>query len=55
MKQVNIRMSETLIDRVKQVSDRQGVHTSELIRRAIVEFLARQEPGDANIMHPGKF
>jgi predicted DNA binding CopG/RHH family protein len=42
-KQVNVRMSAVLIERVKEMAGRQGVHTSELIRRAIVDYLQKQE------------
>ncbi len=41
--QLNVRVSERLLERIKTASENQGIATSELIRRAIDEYLQKQE------------
>ena len=42
-KQLNVRVSERLMERINKASEQQGIATSELIRRAIDEYLTKQE------------
>jgi len=42
-KQVNVRMTERLINRVEEVSEIKGVSFSEIVRSALDRYLEKQE------------